>query len=139
MEITAEVRKRIIDSVKVTFVPYAKKEYAMDEFDKLFEEQLMRVMGPASDKHFYSRIAGITFKNEDGSSRQEIALKCHRFEILSMGREKDNPYDASAILVSRDNGEILGHLHRDQAAEISHDFDTSGRIWLAIVKSVSHP
>lgn len=49
-------------------------------------------------KEFYSKVAGITKKNQDGSSRQDIAGSYARKGTkLIPKREPDNKYDPNAV------------------------------------------
>lgn len=68
-------------------------------------------------KKFNSKVVGVTYKNNDGSSRQEIISKCKINEKLLLIPEK---YKQDwAILVCRESYEVLGYLNSDLAREIS--------------------
>ncbi len=67
---------------------------------------------------FFSKIAGVTHENSDGSSRQQIIARCHAGERLILQAEPENPYDPHAVKVLRTNGEQLGFLGARLAAEL---------------------
>lgn len=71
-----------------------------------------------SIKHFYSKIAGISRQNSDGTSRQAIAAQCEVGEGLYFEHEPDNPVDPNAIKLSRLSGEQLGYLRADYAERL---------------------
>ena len=66
---------------------------------------------------FFTKIAGVTFRNPDGSSRQRIIKECRVGEALLLIREPDNPIDKFAVKVVRGNGQQLGYLGRNIARE----------------------
>ena len=72
--------------------------------------------------HFHSKLVGVTKKNRDGSDRQKLIRKCQqkgkRFEQLELENEEDNPVDPNAVAVKRANGDQLGYLNADLAAEV---------------------
>ncbi len=63
--------------------------------------------GPIS---FFTKVAGVTFTNSDGVSRQEIVARCSVGESLILLRDPKNPFDTGAVKVTRLNGEQLGYL-----------------------------
>jgi hypothetical protein len=86
------------------------------------ERKLSPARGFNVSRTFYSKIAGISNKNDDGSDRQEIVKDCIPGEILRLVRESDNPFDSGAIAVYRANGKQLGYL----PAHVSRGGDRSG-------------
>lgn len=68
---------------------------------------------------FHTSIAGVSHRNADGSSREEVAAECEPGEFLTLLAEPDNPVDPNAVRVFRDNGKQLGYLKRHVAAEIA--------------------
>jgi hypothetical protein len=64
------------------------------------------------DKTLYTRVAGVNYSNDDGSSRQEIVSRCRAGEILELIRDPNNPHspNRTAIKIMRHNGEMLGHV-----------------------------
>jgi hypothetical protein len=79
-----------------------------------FDESIAKWVkeNPAIDKWFWSKVAGVTHQNSDGTSRQEILKRCEARELLRLVPEPDNPVDRDAIAVLRQNGEQLGYLER---------------------------
>jgi hypothetical protein len=61
-------------------------------------------------KKIHAKIAGVSFTNDDGSSRQEILSRCGTGEPVWLQRDSDNRYDKRAVKVVRLNGEQLGFL-----------------------------
>lgn len=90
-----------------------KVEYELDRGQPAIEipkpPQPEQKGGPRS---FYTKIAGVTFRNSDGSSRQRIIRDCRIGEALLLIREPDNPVDKFAVNVVRRNGQQLGYLGR---------------------------
>ena len=60
--------------------------------------------------HFFSKIAGVSFTNRDGSSRQAALARCRAGENLRLVREADNPHDEEAVAVYSKRGEQLGYV-----------------------------
>ena len=77
---------------------------------------------PPSCRHFFTKVVGVTKRNPNGSDRQKLIRKCQqrgkRFEQLELDHEEDNPVDPNAVAVSRANGDQLGYLNADLAAEV---------------------
>ena len=66
---------------------------------------------------YVTNVAGVTFKNEDGSERQVIISRCHPGEELDLVRDPENEFDSGAVKVTRLNGDQIGfipaHMTRD--------------------------
>jgi len=43
-------------------------------------------------RHFFSKIVGVTYRNEDGSSRQTALKACRNGDQLGLLRDKGNKY-----------------------------------------------
>jgi len=69
-------------------------------------------------RHFYTKVAGVTYKNDDGTDRQEILSTCSPLETLRLEHEDNNPHDANAIRVCTADGRQIGHLLRDVASDV---------------------
>ncbi|MBN1556186.1 MAG: HIRAN domain-containing protein, partial [Phycisphaerae bacterium] len=82
-------------------------------------------------------VVGVTFDNDDGSSRQDILATCESFQPLRLEHEEHNPYDANAIAVCTKDGRQIGHLSRDLAADVwwrmQHHFT-----YAAIAADINH-
>lgn len=62
-------------------------------------------------RHEFCKVAGITFPNEDGSERQDIASQCHVGENVYFNHDTDNQHSMFAVAVlRRDTHEQLGHV-----------------------------
>jgi hypothetical protein len=70
--------------------------------------------------HLRTRIAGVFFRNTDGSSRQEAIQRCQPFDRVVLRPEPENPYDANAMAIDSETGEQLGYLPAALAKEIRH-------------------
>jgi hypothetical protein len=67
---------------------------------------------PETGRTFRSAVAGESYRNGDGSSRQEILRRCRTGEEILLVPEPDNPHDSDAVKVQRHNGEQIGYLPR---------------------------
>jgi len=86
-------------------------------------------------RHFFTKVVGVTFANRDGTKRQHVFSRCRRFERLLVAREEDNPVDPNAVWVRRLNGEQLGYLERQLAAEIAPRL-RRGWQYAALIKAI---
>jgi len=84
------------------------------------------------ERPFAVNIAGYSYDNDDGSSRQEILSRCQVGESLILTHVK-NPYDKNAIKVARMNGEQIGFLHKSTAKIIAPLVDRDGDMDARIV------
>jgi hypothetical protein len=68
---------------------------------------------------FYSKIAGVSFKNYDETTRQEI-IKDTVFEgmALRLYLENKNPVDPNAVALLTSYGDQIGYLRRRVASEV---------------------
>ena len=72
---------------------------------------------------FFTKVAGVTHENDDGTERQFILALCRDGEPLILEREPANPVDPEgAVAVFRMNGEKLGYIPR----HVSRGGDASG-------------
>ena len=69
--------------------------------------------------HFCTDLADVTSNNRDGGSRQEIISRCRVWERLKIKQDKENPEDPKSVALVRENGEQVGYLKPDVAAEVS--------------------
>jgi hypothetical protein len=70
-------------------------------------------------RSYYTKVVGVTHANADGTSRQEIIVRCRQWEQLRFRPEPENPFDHFAIGVCRKNGEQIGHLNRELAETVT--------------------
>ncbi len=85
--------------------------------------------------HRSVNLAGVSYNNRDGTSRQRIILGCSAGELLRIKAEDDNPFDPNAVAVIRLNGEQLGYLHREDAAEVRKG-SQEGWLYAAIINKI---
>jgi len=94
---------------------------------------------------FYSKIAGVSMKNDDGSSRQEIIKDfAHVGDQLILRREPKNKYDPNAIgvwlTVKSCTGSAdrqLGYIEARTAAEMSPNIDRGDSDVYAVITSIT--
>jgi hypothetical protein len=86
---------------------------------------------------FFTKIAGVSHCNDDGTSRQDVVRRCREGEVLRLGREPNKPHDPNAVRVLRQNGEQLGYLPAHVAATgLACDLD-EGRNFHVIVDAIT--
>lgn len=71
---------------------------------------------------FQTNIAGVTFNNENGTSRQVIIRLCKVGDLLILKHEPVEQ-DENAIKVFRMNGDQLGFLPKGYAPEVAYALD----------------
>lgn len=79
------------------------------------------------------KVVGVTFPNEDGSSRRDIILEMRGDEPIELVREPNNQYDANAIKVLAD-GKQIGYIGRDYASIIAPMMDNNTAQFVAEIK-----
>jgi hypothetical protein len=85
--------------------------------------------------HRSVNVAGVSHNNPDGTNRQQIILRCSTGELLRLKEEDDNPFDPNAVAVIRLNGEQIGYLHREDAAELRKG-SQEGWLYAAIINKI---
>ena len=89
---------------------------------------------------FHTKVVGVTYQNSDGSDRQRIIRDLVRNGGLNTGTELQlipeptNPYDHNCIRVVAANGQQIGNLSRDIAAQVAPQIK-SGDVFRAFVSS----
>ena len=76
-------------------------------------------MCPTYTTHYPSLVAGVTYANRDGSSRQEIIQRCQPGEQVFLIAEPDNAVDPHAVAVQREDGAQLGYLPWELAERVA--------------------
>jgi len=77
-------------------------------------------------KNIHTKIVGVTFKNDDGSSRQNYLCRLRNGEELFL---KEYIYEESpAFHVCNKNGKCLGNLAEDIARKIKTKYDEKEKI-----------
>ena len=82
------------------------------------------------------KVVGVTFKNDDGSSRSDkiIEMSQHKESvIIDLVRESNNKYDPNAIKVLAD-GKQIGYIGKDYSSILAPMMDNEFRKFGAIVK-----
>lgn len=91
---------------------------------------------------YYTKVVGVTFKNDDGSDRQRIIRDLSRNGLLDIGselqliHEPTNKFDRNCIQVVAMNGQQIGTLAKEQAARVAPDM-ASGRVYKAFVSTLT--
>lgn len=70
-------------------------------------------------KCFHTKVVGVTAKNDDGTSRQDILSDCSVGEELYLERDQYDEHDANAIEVLTTDYQTLGYLKRKVAADMA--------------------
>jgi hypothetical protein len=87
-------------------------------------------------RSWHTSVAGVTKKNRDGRSRQEVIAECRRGEDLLLLREPDNPKDPNAIKVCRLLGDQVGYISSDVASRMADEMD-GGKKFSAKVSEIT--
>ena len=67
-------------------------------------------------------VVGVTFLNDDGSSRQSIISNCKRDDEIRLVREPENKFDKNAIAIFHKLGQV-GYVAKDFAKQMAPDMD----------------
>lgn len=81
--------------------------------------------GPKRDKFLIlnTKIRGVTFKNSDGTSRQQIISRLKDTTPINLVRDYGNRHDRNAIKVINDKGEQLGWVAKEIARDLASKMD----------------
>jgi hypothetical protein len=94
---------------------------------------------PHVERYIFTHIAGVSFPNLDGSSRQAALSRCKRMQGLAFQWEENNPVSRTAIAVHRvDTGEQLGYLESRLGRETFNGLG-KGEIWIGFIVSMGAP
>ena len=66
-----------------------------------------------SEKIFYTKIVGVTNKNNDGTNRQNLIRSCKSGDKLKLVLEPDNKFDKNAVKVCTLDNKQLGYISKD--------------------------
>lgn len=82
----------------------------------------------------HSKIAGVSFNNDDGSSRQQIIQTfCNAGDELTLKREPNNPYGrGNAIAVHLSTGPQLGYIEHGLSRDLAPKIDAGTRLRVTI-------
>jgi hypothetical protein len=90
-------------------------------------------------RHLHARVVGLPYPNADGSSRREAVAGLRRWERVRLRHRPDNPVDANAVAVLRNQDQRqLGYLPAMLAAEVV-SAARAGTRYLAVVGDVNAP
>lgn len=67
----------------------------------------------------YTQIVGVTKKNEDGTSRQDLLAGCEVGDEVYLERDQFNKYDPNAIEVFDGDYQQLGYLNKGLAQDLA--------------------
>lgn len=81
-------------------------------------------------------IAGVSYTNEDGSSRQAAALALSPGEKLTLAPEPGNRFDPNAVRVCNARGTQLGYVPRHAASEISELISRGHQLQAVVTRCV---
>jgi hypothetical protein len=110
-------------------------------------KRVLSLIGGRGMGSFYSKLAGVSHPNDDGTSRQNYIRKfCKPGMRLVVVREPANPYDPNAIAVFVEVSSLLflrtryqiGYLKnydgggRDKPGELARHIDNGGRLEVTI-------
>ncbi len=108
---------------------YADTEYVEETERRKQQKALAKI--PHSERYkdcnnIHTKIVGVTFKNDDGSSRQNYLCRLRNGEELFL---KEYIYEESpAFHVCNKNGKCLGNLAEDIARKIKTKYDEKEKI-----------
>ena len=85
---------------------------------------------------FYSKVAGDSHLNPDGSSRQYFISQCQANQAFMLRPEPHNRYSKHAIAVHLQSGQQLGYLPDETAAKLMDDIK-AGRPVLCLVSEIT--
>jgi len=99
---------------------------ARENFDQFYETM--------DSKTYVISVAGESFDNPDGTSRQKIIKSMRIADPVTLIREPENPYDLNAIAVHHASGQI-GYVSKENAKWLAEVID-GGREVRAFVLSM---
>jgi hypothetical protein len=86
--------------------------------------------------HFFSKVAGVSHQNDDGTQRQAVVRQCYLLEKLVLDHQEDNPQDPNAVRICRESGEQLGYLRAEVAEEVVR-WAAPGYRWAVYVSALT--
>lgn len=101
------------------------------------EKQIITVNEEDAIANFLCAVAGESFKNEDGLSRQDIIRKHAKPGMqVHLQREPENPYDSNAIAAFLGDHQI-GYLKSEVAERHAEGLDSGQVALYAVIESVN--
>jgi hypothetical protein len=120
--------------MSIKFIEVGHRE-ADNEDEVEFRKRFDSVVGGKIDKDFYSKVVGVSFRNSDGTSRQDFVKKLKQFQLLELALNTAPEYPDSVAVVAKE-GAMLGYLDERCGGEISRDVRHNRKVWCAVVRSV---
>jgi hypothetical protein len=94
-------------------------------------------------KTFRTKVAGVTHRNKDRTSRQATLRKMKKaldndelFDLITLVREPDNPHDPNAIKVINEEGKQIGYIRSAVAYSLAQNMDNGTRVVASVVDIV---
>lgn len=122
----AEAKLRDKEKKRQALEKETAERRAAIEAQKLAAEAEYRRANPW--RSTYCKVAGVTFENDDGSSRQYFISRCRVGERVALIRKLDNPYSEYATAVVRNYGQQIGYVPEYLAAEVCDEMELGYRV-----------
>lgn len=116
----------MLSFLKKLFAPKERKVLVPNQPLSEFKEEKKEEDDWIIKKIFSISLVGVTFRNDDGSSRQEILSYTIDGSDVELRREPDNPYDKWAIAVFNEDNEQMGYL--PSSDDLARFMDKGNRI-----------
>ncbi|MHB1784195.1 MAG: HIRAN domain-containing protein [Acidimicrobiales bacterium] len=113
-------------------------DYEPEPGDDEFDAAVETLFGDKAEFGFYTHVAGTSFRNDDGTKRSDVISSCGTGEALLLDPEPDNPYDPSAVAISREDGGKLGYLPGRTAGELLRMWRLHGCVALVFFRCPTH-
>jgi hypothetical protein len=110
-----------------------EKQKQKEERKRMREEEYARSMRL---RHTFSKVAGVTFPNDDGTERQDILSRCNPGEQLFLKHDAYSKFSLYATQIFRTNCEQLGHVPEYLAEQICSEIENGYRI-ICILKDIT--
>ena len=128
--------KSLLQKPEKGYNPYIKK--AQRNYAKAYSSKPHTKSESAAslenNKSFFTKIVGVSYLNEDGSSRQELIKSCSIGEKLVISKDINNKFSKNAIKISKVYNSQLGFLSEDLKI---HQSINSGKIITAKIKNIT--
>ncbi len=91
-------------------------------------------MATKKSKFINTKVAGVTFANDDGTQRQDIIKGLTMGEQVLLVRDHDNEHDFYAVQVQTTEKEVIGWVPRTKTPQVATWID-GGRLAVGMVAS----
>ena len=89
----------------------------------------MSILNKGKDQIY--KVVGVSFNNDDGTSRQKLLSKVNKVSEITLVREPNNTYDSGAVAVYAD-GKQVGYLGTHYASLIAPKLDAGEKFDIQI-------